>query len=78
MAAGGDWNYPNFPNGWRFIGSGGTSAAGKPLLDYEREEQFLGPDITRAAAKNIVRVKFEKLTDNGIITMYKIRDNYMP
>jgi len=65
----GSWSY-KLPKDWWFVGAGST-----PEL---REEQFQGPKATKKKAKEYLDKFFNNLKKKGIVTMYKIRESYLP
>jgi hypothetical protein len=65
----GSWSY-KLPKDWWFVGAGSA-----PEL---REEQFQGPKATKKKAKEYLDKFFNNLKKKGIVTMYKIRESYLP
>ena len=73
-----NWSFPNFPYAWWATGSGNTSAVGKPVLEYEREMQFTGPDESRHNMKSLIDNHFKQMVAAGSIAIYKICDHFTP
>lgn len=65
----GSWSY-NLPKDWWLVGAG--SAPGL------REEQFQGPKATKKKAKEYLDKFFKTLKKKSIVSMYKIRESYLP
>lgn len=75
----GNWNYFDLPEGWRWVGSGSTTAINElPITKYQREEQFNGPKITQKKTREYLNKVFQKLKNDGMIKIYKIRNSYLP
>jgi GH24 family phage-related lysozyme (muramidase) len=69
----GNWSYL-LPKGWWFVGAGSTSGKTKFL----KEEQFQGPKATQKKAKEYLDKLFKNLKSKGIVSIYKIRESYLP
>lgn len=72
-----DWNA--MPNDWSSIGSGSTIPAfsrtrSTEVPTYEREEQFNGPEESKAAMIIRLRIEFAALLAQGIVSIYTITD----
>lgn len=75
----GNWNYPDLPEGWRWVGSGSTTAINKQQLKkYQSEEQFNGDIKTQKKTREYLDKVFKKLKNDGIVKIYKIRNSYLP
>jgi hypothetical protein len=74
---GGSWSYV-LPKNWWFVGSGSTSSVSGKKLKYENEEQFQGPKTTQKNTIQYLDKFFKKLKSKGVITIYKIRQSYLP
>ena len=72
------WSYGKFPKGWRWVGSGSTSALQKKKLKYERVEQFMGPKKTIKKMQDFLNNYFKNLKNKGTIKIYKISKSYSP
>lgn len=72
------WEYPKMPSGWRWSGAGSTSPIGGKLLEYRREESFMGPEKMRDAALHKLEKVFKDLKEKGVITKYKFRFSFSP
>ena len=72
------WSYGKLPKGWRWAGSGSTSAMGKIKVKYEQEEQFMGPEKTIKQMHNFLNNYFTNLKKKGTIKIYKIAKSYSP
>ena len=73
----GSWSY-TLPKGWWFVGSGSTSPIGAKKTRYLREEQFQGPKDTKKKTKEYLDKFFKNLKKKGIVSIYKIRESYLP
>lgn len=74
-----EWEYKNLPLGWNWVGSGSThSVNSKKISQFEYDEQFMGPLISREKLKKYLDSFFTRLKNKGAIKMYKIRKSYLP
>lgn len=76
------WNYEQIPDSWTWIGKGFTKPAYPPQNTnnslYEREEQFNGNSDNVDAMYEYLDDFFSDLNFNGIVTNFKITNNYNP
>lgn len=74
------WDYEDFPDGWKWIGSGHTypfPVDYTKIPKYTNEEQFSGPSDNEIEMIKFLEYKFDKLKEEKVIDCFEIKETYM-
>jgi len=72
------WEYDALPEGWRWIGEGHVTPLNQPSGTYQREVQFGGPETNTQTARAYLDGVFADLARQGVVSVYKIEDRFLP
>ena len=71
------WSYNNFPNRWKWIGSGRTTPIGSKMKKkYTHEEQFSGPVENNDEMILFLEKTFNQLKQENVVECFKIKETY--